>query len=112
MSDAIPKSKPRAPQGKLRNLTYDAREKLHAWFREEKGTITLVEIARRLESNFDIKVSQSTLSYYFSKNGAEIWAKPGTTREECNDRTIVIRIDVPAGCRVDVSTENKGSERK
>lgn len=103
-------SKRRAPQGELRNLTTAAREKLHGWFRERKGEIPYHEIQKRLRKEFDIKVGFSTLSLYYSEKAREIWLEAEherTAASASTAKTIVIRIEVPAGCAVVVSTEEQ-----
>src|SRR3954468_13186108 len=103
-------SKRRAPQGELRNLTTAAREKLHSWFREQKGTISYREITKRLRDEFDIKVGFSTISNYYNEKAKEIAAGPESERHGASARTaktIIIRIEVPAGCSVEVSTEER-----
>jgi hypothetical protein len=97
--------KRRAPQGQLRNLTTGAREQLHSWFREQKGELPYHEIRKRLRESFDIKVGFSTLSNYYNAKAEEIWAGPREKRESAGTKTIVIRIEVPAGHAIAVSTE-------
>jgi len=100
----------RAPQGELRNLRTPAREKLHSWFRERNGTIPYSEIIKRLRDEFDIKVGFSTLSVYYNEKAKEIASGPEHERTPASAstaRTIVIRIEVPAGCAVAVSTEEQ-----
>jgi hypothetical protein len=103
-------SKRRAPQGELRNLRTAAREKLHSWFREQKGEIPYREIQKRLRDEFDIRVGFSTLSTYYNEKAKEIWLGPEHERKAASvgtAKTIVIRIEVPAGCTVEVSTEER-----
>lgn len=103
-------SKRRAPQGDLRNLTTGAREKLHNWFRERKGEIPYHEIQKRLREEFDIKIGLSTLSLYYSEKAREIWLgaeHDRTAASASTAKTVVIRIEVPAGCAVAVSTEEQ-----
>jgi hypothetical protein len=101
-------SKRRAPQGELRNLTSAAREKLHAWFREQNGTIPYREIIKRLRDEFDIKAGLSTLSDYYNEKAKEIErGRDGGAASASTATTIVIRIEVPAGCAVAVSTEER-----
>lgn len=95
--------KRRAPQGQLRNLSHDAREKLHAFFRENEGTLPLKDIAKRLAEEFDVKVSVGTLSAYYNDRYAEI-----VNGNAADPKAVTIRIEVPAGCRVNVSTEQAG----
>ena len=101
--------KRRAPQGELRNLTTTAREKLHSWFREEKGTIPYREIIKRLRSEFDIRVGFSTLSKYYNERAKDIESGPGQVElaSAGTAKTTVIRIKVPAGCTVAISTEEQ-----
>lgn len=99
----IAKRKRRSPQGELRNLTTTAREKLHGWFREKDGTLPYHEIARRLKAEFDMRVGLSTLSDYYNEKAEEIAALPQSHAP--GSKTIVIRIEVPPGCAVNVSTE-------
>ena len=103
--------KKRAPQGQLAQLTHNAREQLHSWLRERDGTITLKEVQARVKATFGFTVSQSSLSAYYSKNfkaitnlfGAQATAEP---------TTIVFRIDVPTGCRIDVSTTTASADEE
>lgn len=95
--------KRRAPQGQLRNLTHDAREQLHAWFRENDGTIPLHEVQRRLNETFDVHTSVGSLSEYYNKKYSEIVNPPSAGIAEA--KTIMIRVTVPAGCQIDVATE-------
>jgi len=91
----------------LRNLTTPAREKLHSWFREREGEIPYTEIQKRLREEFDIKVGFSALCLYYSEKAKEIWLGPEHERTAASGstaKTIVIRIEVPAGCAVAVST--------
>lgn len=104
--------KPRAVQGQLRNLTHDARQKLLSWFREDNGFVTYKEIARRLRSEFDIRVGITTLGDYYRQNEREIRnpavaAVVGTNEHSTADarETIQVRITAPPGFRVDVLTE-------
>lgn len=99
-------AKRRAPQGELRNLKTAARDKLHSWFREQKGEIPYQEVQKRLKQEFDITVGFSTLSKYYNDNFEEIWSGPEHTSAS-TPKTIVIRIEVPAGCSVNVSTEEQ-----
>ncbi len=100
-----PQRKPRGgARGGLARLRGEAREKLHAWFREAEGTITQKEIAQRLKQQFDIRASSSSLSDYYHKHYAEIVA-PDAAGYEGAPHTTTIRISIPAGCRVDVSTD-------
>jgi hypothetical protein len=62
------------------------------------------EIARRLKAEFDMRVGLSTLSDYCNEKAAEIAAGPQSTTAT-GSKTIVIRIEVPPGCAVNVSTE-------
>ena len=95
--------KRRAPMGQLRNLGHDAREQLHAWFREKEGTVPFVEIQRRLKDAFDIHTSVPSLSEYYNQKYGEI--ENPQTAGIAEPKTVVIRISVPAGCQLDVSTE-------
>lgn len=102
------RSKPRAYQGELANITFHAREALHSWFREKNGTVPYHEIRRRLKQEFDFSVGLSSLSNYYSRKYDEIVDGSSSSAEsdrQPKSRTIVIRIEVPAGCRVDVTTE-------
>lgn len=87
-----------------------ARERLHEWFREKDGTLPYGEIRRRLKSEFGLTVSIASLSRYYSKHGAAINAEAKKAAAIAPPKTIVIRIEVPAGCRIDVSTETEGAE--
>jgi hypothetical protein len=103
--------KRRARQGELRNLTTAAREKLHSWFREQNGEISYREIQRRLRDEFDVKVGFSTLSKYYNDKAKEIEAGPEHERQARAQgnakKIVVIRIEVPAGCTVGISTEDR-----
>jgi hypothetical protein len=99
-------SKRRAPQGELRNLTTPARENLHRWFREQGGQISYREIQKRLRDEFDIKVGFSTLSDYYNDKAKEIASGPEGERQ-ATTKQIVIRIEVPAECAVQISTERQ-----
>lgn len=106
------KRKRRAVQGELRNLMSAARENLHSWFREKEGTVPYKEIAQRLLAEFDVHVSQTTLSAYYNEKFAEI-AGTESTPAALDDAAaseapvIVVRIEIEAprgfrGFRVDV----------
>ncbi len=97
--------KPRAVQGDLRNLTHQRRELLQQWFREKEGTLPYKEIARRLKSHFDLQCSTTSLSQYYHDKFNEI--TKATTKPPL--KAIVIRVEVPPGCRVDLSTEPEES---
>jgi len=101
--------KKRAAQGELRNLTHNSREELHGWFREKDGTLSYREVARRLKEKFDLRVSTSSLSLYYNRAYPEIVGRKSTDGTAASVQTIVIRIEVPPGCRVDVSTEAPAS---
>lgn len=109
MSRSWHPAKPRTVQGELRNLTSYAREPLHAWLREKAKPVTYEEIRRRLKAQFGIQVSAASLSRYYDSHFQEIH---GTAQAEATHKTIIIRIEVPAGCSVDVSTESKETEEK
>lgn len=104
-------AKRRSPQGELRNLTMAAREKLHSWFREQEGKIPYHEIQKRLKDEFDIKVGFSTLSNYYNEKYQEIQKGPDTAHQPASPaagtKTIVIRIEVPVGCTIGISTEEQ-----
>ncbi len=101
--------KPRAIQGELRNLMGHARDRLHSWFREQEGTVPYQEIRRRLKTEFGLNVSISSLSRYYSDHFLAI--NPAT-EDGSPARTIVIQIEVPAGCRIAVSTETEGAAER
>jgi hypothetical protein len=98
--------KRRAPLGELRNLTHQAREQLHTWFREKDGTLPYREVARRLKEKFDVTVGMGSLSLYYNDKYSEIAnplnAGPQSRAKEGQEKTIIIRIEVPAGCDVNV----------
>ena len=102
--------KRRAPLGQLRNLTHDARELLHGWFREDGGFITYREVARSLKKHFDITVGLTTLSDYYRQKREEI-VSPAAPENLIDGevtaaaQTIVVRIEIPAGSRVRVASE-------
>ncbi len=104
--------KRRAPQGDLQRLRHNARESLHRWFREEEGTIPYKEVSRRLLRESDLKASEGALSTYYHRHYEEIVrvSKDGAAASPTDARTIVIRIEVPAGCHVRVATENIAGE--
>lgn len=108
-------AKPRAVQGELGNLMGFAREQLYAWFRENGGTVPYLEIRRRLKAKFGLNTSTTSLSAYYHKRWNEIvGGKPEVTASTAapptaSVQTIIIRIEVPAGCRIDVSTEAEGA---
>ncbi len=102
----------RSQQGDLRNLTHGAREELHAWLRESSGTVPYKEIAQRLKTKFDVTVANSTLSLYRAEKYDELFGNPSALagNATATPSVLVIRIEFPAGCRVDVTSEQKTSE--
>lgn len=110
------RAKPRAAQGELGNLMGFAREQLNEWFREKDGTVPYLEIRRRLKAKFGLNASATSLSRYYHRHWSELVG--GTPEANAStaaptgapSKTIVIRIEVPAGCRVDVSSEAEGPE--
>ncbi len=102
----------RSQQGDLRNLTHGAREQLHAWLRESSGAVPYKEIAQRLKEKFDVTVANSTLSLYRAEKYDELFGEPSALAGSATatPSAILIRIEVPAGCRIDVSSEQKPSE--
>ncbi len=112
------RAKPRAVQGELGNLMGFAREQLHEWFREKGGTVPYLEIRRRLKAKFGLNASATSLSGYYHKHWNELVG--GTPEANASTaaptgasaKTIVIRIEVPAGCRIDVSTEAEGAAER
>lgn len=101
-------AKPRAIQGELRNLTSYAREPLHAWLREKAKPVTYKEIRRRLKTQFGVQVSTTGLSDYYHDRYEEIHGY-ADDKVTVGPQTIIIRLEVPAGCRIDVSTESEGA---
>ena len=107
----------RPVQSQLRSLRHDAREQLHGWLRE---TITYKEVKRRLKERFDIETSVTALSDYFRDKRAEIkgdsFAGADAPQVICasadKPTTLLIRIEVPPGCRVGVSTETSAAGEK
>lgn len=102
----------RSQQGDLRNLTHSAREELHAWLRESSGTVPYKEIAQRLKEKFDVTVANSTLSLYRAEKYDELFGEPSALAGSATatPSVIVIRIEVPAGCCIDVSTEARPTD--
>lgn len=87
-----------------------AREQLHEWFREQGGTLPYGEIRRRLKSKFDLNVSTTSLSRYYSKHGLTLKAPTRDAAATRPSKMIAIRIEVPSGCRIVISTETEGGE--
>ncbi len=106
----------RAQQGDLRNLTHGAREQLHAWLRESSGTVPYKEIAQRLKEKFDLNISKTSLCVYRAEKYDDLFGEPTAPLSErsaiMSRSAIVIRIDVPAGCLVDVFTEERAIEER
>lgn len=102
-------AKPRIYHGNLANLMRFARERLHAWFCEENETVPYKEIQRRMKAEFGMDVSITSLSNYYHKRflPSQQVPAPSSSSETVTPTTqaIVIRIDVPPGCSIEVSTE-------
>lgn len=81
----------RAPRGELYGLTSDSKRKLHAWFREESGTVPYHEIQRRLRQELGVRAGFSALSNYWQANAAEIF---GGASSPVSSLAIVIRIEI------------------
>lgn len=97
-------AKPRASHSQLRTLSHAARSRLHEWFRHDGGTTPLHEIQAKIKAEFGFSVGISTLSNYYSDNFREI-TNPFGAEATAEATTIMIRIDVPPGCKINVSTE-------
>ncbi len=103
--------KPRLYKSELRNLAHHAREKLHSWFRENSGTVPYKEIARRLHSEFNVHAGITTLSDYYRDKESEIKSLTTTATTPLVENSseapqiIEIRIAVPPGLRVNVTTD-------
>lgn len=97
--------KPRAGQGQLRTLTHHAREALHAWFRENNREVPYKVIQRRLKEQFDVSTSVTSLSDYYRDKESEIFS--ASEAEADHPKTIIIRIEVPAGVRIAVTTDEE-----
>jgi hypothetical protein len=105
MSRSYRKRKLRAPQGLLQNLASNIREQLHEWLRQEDPPVPYKEIQSRLEKLTGYRVSVTSLCEYFDRNQGTIFPPAPL---QATPKTITIRIVVPAGCSVDVSTTEGG----
>lgn len=96
--------KPYRRYGELQRLGHDAREQLNDWFREDEGRVPYREIRQRLEEKFGCRTSIGALGDYYRKNVDTI-KNPFGGKVTTEPSILIVRIEVPAGCRVGVSTE-------